>query len=188
MAKRSRMPIPQRERIFIGYEGQSERAYAAWLQTISEYLRLHLHLDTYIPGTGGGDPCDITVGCVREMLQREKRHGRYSTRIILLDSDRLGESPERDRQANALAGRYGVTFIFQEHDHEAFLLRHIPGHEFDRPPRHHSEIALRTVWVEYRKPMTRQDLSLRFGLPDLQRVCTVEQELQRFLRRYDFPV
>jgi len=186
MAKRSRPPIPQRERIFIGCEGSSERAYAAWLQTISEQLHLHLHVDSCIASTGGGDPLDIVTGCIRQMLQRERQRGKYSVRAILLDSDRLGGSPDRDRQATALAARHTLSLIFQEYDHESFLLRHFPGHQRDRPPQRHGENALRVVWPEYRKPMTRQDLSLRLGFPDLQRACAVELEFQRFLRQLGF--
>jgi hypothetical protein len=54
---RRRPTIPQRRRIFLGCEGESERSYSALLNQVAlEERNLHIALDVELLRPGGGDP------------------------------------------------------------------------------------------------------------------------------------
>ena len=86
-------------------------------------------------------------------------------------------------EAIAHGKRYGIDhIIWQSPDHEALLLRHLPGCQQRRPPRGDSHHVLRREWPEYRKPMTAQALAQRIAIDQIRAACTVEVELDAFLR------
>ncbi|MDA1000212.1 MAG: hypothetical protein O2807_06820 [bacterium] len=149
---------------------------------MADNLGLHLHIDTFRDRVGGGDPLAIVEQAVTEMRRRTRNHGKYVGRAILLDSDRLEENPERDQRAIRLAHNENIVLIFQNPDHEAFLLRHFQGHEKDRPSRGTSQRVLLSVWPVYQKPMIGQDLHRRFSIEDLQRACITETILRAPLK------
>jgi len=189
VARRARKPKrPELRRVFLGCEGEGERSYGAWLQAIARDLRLHITIDTYPDIGGGGDPLDIVRGCISEMRRRESLYGKYPHRAVLLDSDRIGDDPDRDRRATDLAAEYGVHLIWQEFEHEAFLLRHLPGHENLRPPKGEGREILNEVWPEYRRRQAKITLYEKLKLDDLRRACTAEPTLRTFLTELGFPV
>ncbi len=186
MPKRSSIPL--RKRVFLGCEGESERGYGVWLHFLADDIdSLHLHIDPFIPGTGGGDPLSVVERSIKEMRRRAKQEG-YIARGILLDGDRLGEDRARDQRAAALARTNDVDLIFQDPDHEAFLLHHFPGCETLHPPKGNSERELKAVWPEYEKPMGRVDLQRKLSIDDLRRACTVELAFRAFLTKLEFPL
>ena len=71
--------------------------------------------------------------------------------------------------------------IWQAPDHEAVLLRHLPGCETMRPPAGASLAALRRQWPEYEKGLSAQQLAERIDLPQVQQASAVEADLRRFL-------
>ncbi len=179
---------PQLKRVFLGCEGNSERSYGAWLQALARDLHVPIVIDTY-PETGGGDqPYEIIERCISEMLNRQRRYGPYSVRGILLDSDNLGNNPERDSEAEQMARANKVRLIFQEFEHEAFLLRHITRYENQRPKKGEGREALKAAWPEYKRRFGKIQLYDRFSPEDLRRACTVEPKLRRFLKDIGFPV
>ncbi len=105
-----------------------------------------------------------------------------------MDSNNLGNDPEREQQAIELASKHNVQLIFQEFEHEALLLRHISGHEHDRPGKGEGREALQAAWPEYRRRYGKLQLYENFGLEDLQRACSAEPVLRSFLGQIGFPV
>lgn len=180
---RRRAARPQRVRIFVGCEGESEQGYIALLQRLADAAGLALHFDTVVLQPGGGDPLAIVELAVRRMKQRERQSGApYAHRAVLLDADKRGQQPRRDDRAGALAAVEAITLIWQEPCHEALLLRHLPGCTQLRPPQ--TPLACQQLvqrWPDYRKPMPAARLAHRIDVTSLMRVRNVEGALAGFL-------
>ena len=180
---RRRAIIPQRRRIFLGCEGESERSYATFLsQLLREQYGLHIALATEVLRPGGGDPLALLQLALKRIARDERNRGTYQLKAILLDSDKLGSDANRDRQLRELAGEENIRLIFQEPSHEGFLLRHLDGCALQRPGT--STIALAALqreWPNYRKAMPSREIARRIGDVGLWRAYEVEQELREFL-------
>ena len=189
MVRGTRVPKrPQLKRVFLGCEGDSERSYGAWLQAVARDHEIPVTIDTY-PDTGGGNqPYDIIESCISEMDQREQRYGFYISRAILLDSDNIETDPVRNVAAIKWAESKNVRILLQVFEHEAFLLRHIEGHEHARPNKGDGRAALQAAWPEYRRQLGKVQLYEKLCLEDLRRVSVVEPELGEFLRSIRFRV
>jgi hypothetical protein len=174
------MRVKQRKRIFVGCEGDSERSYARWLQDLSNSMAPRFQLDPFI--AGGGDPLAIVEACIRASKKRERERGLFWRRVIILDSDKLGENLDRDRRIDPASAAAGMTLLYQEWEHEAVLLRHFPRHQSRRPPAGQGLAALLRVWPEYRKPSDAITLGKKLSLSDLRRMMRVEPEFDTFCR------
>jgi hypothetical protein len=179
---RQRPFIPQRRRIFLGCEGESEVGYGALLSRLAQRAGLHLFLDPIPLKPGGGDPLAMVELAVARKRDQERKRGVYAIGAILLDADRLGQAPERDaRIPEALAGT-GLRLIWQEPSFEALLLRHFERCSRLRPPT--AAVALRELrrrWPEYEKGISAAELANRIAEAEIRRIMTVEPELRRFL-------
>lgn len=107
-----RRHIPQRRRIFLGCEGESERGYGARLVKLVEDRHSRIYVDLQILQPGGGDPLALVQLAVRRMLRQTERRGAYVAQAVLLDNDKLEQSPPRDQQAISLADQNGFIADF----------------------------------------------------------------------------
>lgn len=98
-----------------------------------------------------GDPLILAERAVRFADLEEKRRGGFVARAVLLDADRLDENAGRATRAKQLLSDSGFISIWQSRNHEAFLLRHVVGHEFDDPPSNQTLHRLRKQWHGYQK-------------------------------------
>lgn len=172
--------IPQRRRIFVGCEGESEGSYVALLGRLSEDRNCHVHLDR--ANLRGGDPLAIVEAAVREFRSRVRRRGPYAAQAVFLDADRRAIAPERAGLATDLATRFNITLIWQEPCHEAFLLRHLPDCERLRPPTAQAAMMeLQRRWPDYEKAMPAVSLATRLSLDAVLRAAAVEASLRDFL-------
>lgn len=174
--------IPQRIRIFLGCEGESERSYGTMLRVLLEEVRRDRHIDTV--QLGGGDPLALVERC-REHLQNTKRKNRvpYENLALLLDSDQRHRNKGRDRQALAIGKKLGIIFIWQEPCHEAFLFRHFDGKA--RVKISTTDDAMRklqSVWSSYQKGMTADRLLSQIGHEHIRRAANVVPDYGAFLR------
>jgi hypothetical protein len=80
--RRPQQRIPQRRRIFLGCEGESERSYGVLLGRLVEVRHGRIHLDTVLLRPGGGDPLALMERAVL-MGRRVSRRGNYSAKVIL---------------------------------------------------------------------------------------------------------
>jgi len=71
--RRPRVLIPQRRRLFVGCEGESEQAYVALLARLSGEAGLAVHLDAVLLQPGGGDPLAIVERAAARAAEREGR-------------------------------------------------------------------------------------------------------------------
>jgi hypothetical protein len=168
--------IPQRRRIFVGCEGESERCYVALLQKLLGNMAKFQLVPEVL---NGGDPLAL-VESAQKALRRERGNARdpFIDRFLILDSDLLGRSAERDRECVKSAKDLGITLIWQDPCHEAVLLRHLDGCEKRRPPTtRESEEQLRVEWPEYVKNFGRDRLGERIDVDALDRVGPCESEL-----------
>jgi hypothetical protein len=182
--KRRRSPqIPLRRQIYVGCEGASERAYAAFLQDLARAASLPIYLNIEELAPGAGDPLARIERAVRSIeLQRRKRLAPAAS-FVLLDEDQALRDRQRADLARRLAEDKGITIIWQNPCFEAVLLRHLPDRSTHRPPDTPSALrALEREWPGYRKPMDRAALARRLDFDAVVRVSGVEPRLAELLR------
>lgn len=176
--------IPQRRRMFVGCEGESEQGYTALLARLSDEARLAVHLDAVLLQPGGGDPLAIIERAAARVAEREGRRGDpYERRFVILDDDKLGQAPQRDQRIAGVAANAGLQLIWQSPCHEALLLRHLDGCAQLRPPL--SAIASQQLlarWPDYEKAMPAARLAERLDRAAVARAAAVEVELAVMLQ------
>ena len=172
-----RSSIPPRLRVFLGCEGESERSYGALLNR----LLPKVYIETAV--LRGGDPLSLVKRAITRIDERERKRSPFAVRAVLLDSDQLGQVPDRDAQISAAARRAGLQLIWQRPCHEALLLRHFQGCGQRRPqtPALAIEELIRH-WPQYMKGTSAVELSRQIGEQELRQVLPVEPELGTFLR------
>jgi len=183
---RRRIVIPQRKRIFLGCEGESEQSYGALLSRIVGAQRQDFFLDTVLLRPGGGDPLALVELAAKKKKLGEKK-GDYAAAFALIDSDKRGVAAQRDQQALALAVTAGLTMIWQEPCHEALLLRHFPNAQQLKPQSTALAIsALRDKWAGYTKGMPAAKVAAEIDATALRRARRVEPGLNDLLVELSF--
>src|SRR5262245_32655111 len=174
--RRRRPHIPQRRRIFLGCEGQSEGGYGTLVARIArEYPGIHVFIDVRVLNPGAGNPRALVQRAVQIIEEEEEP---YALKAILLD---VATQAQINAAAAALAAQHGIRLVWQRHDHEALLLRHLPNCQDRQPPRGASLGALQAEWQGYVKGMSAQQLAARISLDHIRQACMVEAELRVFL-------
>lgn len=178
---RRRVMRPQRRLIFFGCEGDGERAYGALLNDIAQTRGMPLAIRAHPLNPGAGDPLMLVRRAVQRLADERRRGTLFQVAAVLLDEDRCAQDPDLCRQARDLARQNDLFPIWQQPDHEAFLLRHLDGCHALRPPAGTSLARLGQVWPEYRKPMTARELAARIDQTRVRQASTVEGGLNAFL-------
>jgi hypothetical protein len=169
---------PQRVPIFVGCEGESERGYIAFLGRLAEQAGLAVHLDPLVLQPGGGDPLAIVQLAVKRLSQGRRKQTVYAAKFVMLDRDKWGQAPARDAQVAGVAGRAGLSLIWQDPCHEAVLLRHLEACAAQRPQTTAlAEAALWQRWQDYAKPMDGAGLARRLDHAAVRRAIAFEPEL-----------
>lgn len=149
---------------------------------IADSAGLYLYIDNDLLQPGGGDPLALVELAIRRIAEKERKRGAFSLRAVLLDRDKWGQTPDRDRQIAPLLAENDLSVIWQNPCHEGFLLRHFEGYGTARPVT--SELAmqdLKRIWPEYYKAMPASQLALRIDKAALRRASAVEQKFTSFL-------
>ena len=168
-----------RKRIFLGSEGTSERNYGRYLKLIADKHDLSIHTDCdYV--TGGGDPLKIVQESIKLIKRNSRNHGEYLVKAIMLDSDKLGRSPDRDDKIKPLVADGDIRLIYSRPNFEAFLLRHFPECVHKRPPASISLSELKKIWPSYAKGVDARSLYYKLGEDGLKRIVRVEDDLRDF--------
>jgi hypothetical protein len=176
--------IPPKAPVFLGCEGAGEVSYGALLEhCVRSMATVHVHIQPVSLNPGAGDPLALVEKALQCIQKHDRERVRYKVRAILLDSDRVGQTPDRDRRALQLAQESDLQLIWQRPRHEAFLLRHLDGCQQLRPDAAQCFLRLAREWPEYRKPMSMAALAERISIDHINRAANVEPELQTFLRR-----
>jgi hypothetical protein len=177
MRRRRPPPIPQRRPIFLGCEGESETGYGRLLGRLAQELGLHIHIHAEPLQPGAGDPLALVQKAIQRIGQLERQRATFAVKAVLLDIGSL----QKINAATQLATNSGIVLVWQDPDHEALLLRHLPGCAALRPPAGASLAALRQRWDGYEKPFPAQRLAQRIGLVQVKQAASVENELRNFL-------
>ena len=175
---RRRRSVKPRRVIFIGVEGESDRAFAQFLQRCCEEEGRHLHL--MVKQGGGGDSVTVVEEAGRHLTRHSEKRG-IRDKLVLLDRDRIEQDLKAGRDAQAVASRLKLTIIFQAPNLEGLLFRLHQGHERRRITAGDAMTELLKVWPEYRKPPTADQLSRRFTLSDVRRAARHDEELRQLL-------
>ena len=176
--------MKQRQRVFLGCEGESERSYGRFLQSQADARQLSLHFESF--DAKGGDPLSIVEKSIKRYKADERFKTAYKFKAVLLDKDKIGQNPGRDRLIDNLLRRNGIVAVFQQWEHEALLLRHFDKCAKLRPPKGKSFSVLRKVWPEYEKPMDSISLREKLTGQHLDRALSVEIDLSAFLKQLGF--
>jgi len=164
----SRPSIPQRTRVFVGCEGESEQGYSRFVAAVTVDRGKPFAIDSHI--LKGGDPLSRIESAVKIIAQEMDKRGKYEFKFVFQDADQSGLDADRDRQAADLARKHDILMIWQEPDHEGFVLLH-----FDHTERRHpttkaqSMAAVKKVWSSYEKASTAKQYASKLGLADLAR-------------------
>ena len=175
--RRHRSIKPKRV-IFIGVEGESDRAFARFLEGCCD--REGRRLSLLIKPGGGGDSVSVVEEAGRYLARNPEKRG-IRDRLVLLDRDRIPQDLKAGRDAQAAASRLKLTIIFQDPNLEGLLFRLYQGHERRRITAGKAMAELRKVWHEYDKPPTADQLSGRFTLSDVRRAARYDKELRQLL-------
>ena len=175
--RRPRSVKPRRV-IFIGVEGESDRAFVRFLERCCEREGQRLHLMVK-PG-GGGDSVTVVEEAGRHLARHSEKRG-IRARLVLLDRDRIPQDLKAGRDAQAAASRWNLKIIFQDPNLEGLLFRLHPEREQRKIAAGDALTELQKVWPEYRKPPTADQLSRRFDLSDVRRAARHDEELQKLL-------
>src|SRR5262249_19305629 len=142
---------------------------------VRELPGVHLHIVPKRLQPGAGNPRVLVERAMQIIANIEEP---FAIKAILLD---VGNRQSMVA-ARVLAADHGIDhIIWQNPDHEALLLRHLPGCHDRRPPPGQSLAALRQEWDNYRKPMSAQELAERITMDQVRQACTVEPQLRGFL-------
>ena len=157
---RRRHAIEPRRVVFIGCEGESERAFARFLGNCcdAEGVRLHLH----VKSMQGGDSLSVVEEAGRYLARRPGARD-IDARLVLLDQDRMKDDRRAGRDAERAARKHGLQVIVQNPNLEGVLLRLHAGHEQRKVAAPAALAELRKVWPEYRKPPPADSLVERFA-------------------------
>lgn len=188
MMRRRRLVIPQRRRIFLGCEGESERGYGALIGRLLENRRRDMHLHVVLLQPGGGDPLALVqLAKIRIAEGERKSESPYVHRAVLMDADRLGQAPLRDAQIAPIVQAARIRIIWERPCHEALLLRHVEGCQQLQPATSPQALAeLRQRWPEYVKGMPALRLADRIDHGAILRARQAEAELAGFLSDIGF--
>lgn len=176
--------IRQRRRLFVGCEGESEQGYTALLARLFEEARLAVHLDAVLLQPGGGDPLALVERAAARVAEREGSRGDpYARRFVLLDRDKIGQTPQRDQRIPGVAAGADLQLIWQRPCHEAMLLRHLEDCAQPQPPT--TPIACQQLgarWPGYQKAMPAARLAERLDRAAVERAAAVEPDLAILLK------
>jgi hypothetical protein len=154
---------------------------------LANEVGLHIHIDNVLLRPGGGDPLGLIELAVKQLRRRTGQRGGYFAKAVLLDSDTLGRSQDRDERARKLARDHDLELIWQRPCHEGFLLRHLEGCEALRPATaEQAGSSLELRWPDFYKAMPANRLQLRIDAASVQRAAKVENQLGAFLERIGF--
>jgi hypothetical protein len=176
---RRRPIIPPRKPIFVGCEGASEAGYAALVGRIArDEPEIHVHVHVELLQPGAGDPFELVERAIAVIREIERRRTAFAIKAVLLDRgapDKTAAAIRRAREARI------HHLVWQDPDHEALLLRHMPDCQQLRPPAGASFRELLRHWPDYEKGMSAQRLAQRIGIEHIRLACTVEAELRDLL-------
>ena len=175
---RRRRSVKPRRAIFIGVEGESDRAFAQFLQRCCDREDRRLHL--IVKPRGGGDSVSVVEEAGRHLARHSAKRD-IRDKLVLLDRDRIKQDLEAGRDAQAAASRWNLKILFQDPNLEGLLFRLHQGHERRRTTAGDAMTELRKVWPEYDKPPTADQLNRRFTLSDVRRAARYDKELCQLL-------
>lgn len=183
MTRRRPAWIPERTPVFIGCEGESERAYAALLQDMLNEARRPIYLMVHDLGRGAGDPFARVQLAVQRLEHIHRTRIAPRARFVLLDADQAARDPVRAGSAHQLAAAHNIAIVWQEPCFEALLLRHLPNCTTRRPMDTPEAVrVLEREWPGYKKPLSRESLAARIDRDALRRAASVEHGLRALLR------
>lgn len=176
-----RARIPDRVRILVGCEGESEQSYSRFLDSLARDSQAYVHIDAVV--MKGGDPLSRLEWLERHIRAERRRRGTYAHQFAFIDTDQDHLNAARASAARHLADQLNVTVIWQEPVHEGILVRHFDGFTTHRPPTAAASMALlQRLWASYVKNLPAVHYRAQLNVEDVRRAATVEPQLSALLK------
>jgi hypothetical protein len=145
--------------------------------------RLQAHLDKHTLNPGAGDPLALLKRARQIVDHQQKIRSPYRNKVLILDQDRYGQAPDRDREFDAITHSEHWLLVWQTPCHEACLLRHLESGDGLQPATSRDAFQqLVRHWPEYEKGMNARKLRERIGADGVIRAARSHQSLREFLR------
>lgn len=152
----------QKTTILLLCEGTSERSYGAFIQKLSDNDHKRYAFKSIIcgkKGTGGGPLGSLLENAkvIIRGLNKNKRN--YKHKFLILDTDLTPRGTQEFNLGVAAAKRMGIDLIWQEADHEGFLLRHFDGCGNHNKTNAQVDMEIKKHWRGYSKPLSSIELA-----------------------------
>ena len=178
---RRHIRVPRRKRIFVCAEGQSERSFAKWLKILCDEQGANFYLDIIV--SNGGDSLAITEHAIYEYRRRTQTRGKFSSGLILLDSDRLQQDIRSGRDPEPKANSENLKLVYLKPNFEGLLSRLHTGREKQFPTADEAKRNLQKLWPNYRKPPSAEELHRHFRIEDVRRAALHDTNLRWMLEK-----
>ena len=169
----------RRRRIFFGVEGESERSFARWVESLCNEFGTDVKFDIRV--CGGGDSLAVVQYSLSEYSKRKLQYGKYSRAFILLDQDRIEQDQAVGRNPTTALKESSMQIIWQRPNLEGLLLRLHDGMEQNFVAAEDARVRLRKLWPKYEKNVNVMKLQARFSISDLRRVAKYDKEIEKLL-------
>lgn len=175
----------QRKRILVGCEGESEKSYITALSRLLDEKHKKIHLDPVC--LDGGDFLYLVERCEEHLVKVARNRDSYQLKMLLLDTDRLGQNVKRDDAAKKKAASLSLSLIWQNPCHEALLLNHFSGFEKYAPKGvQDARTKLRSQWTSYTKGLPARTLLQKLTRENILAAGERNVEFFNFLTEIDF--
>ncbi len=171
--------IKKRKRIFVGTEGESEKALVKWLQMLCDNAGAWVHLTCV--AAQGGDCLSVVEYCYKQYQEKTRKQGRFIGQLILLDTDRLESDIRAGRGPASFEGGVNFELVFLKPNIEGFYYRLHEGYENKAPSVHRTDRELIKIWPEYKKNTPSIDLDSKFTVEDVKRVANVDSDILKLV-------
>jgi hypothetical protein len=172
---------PQRVRIFVGCEGDSEQSYSKFLYGLVNDNGGGFHLDAHI--LKGGDPLACVKNALSKIERETMRRGQYSKKFVFLDSDLVETRPENSAEAIRIAAENGLVLIWQKPDHEGLLALHFTQLGHVRPnSKDEIEKVLRQHWPTYKKAANARDYAKILTVQNVRCAAAHDPDFEAFIK------
>ncbi len=176
---------PERQRVFIGCEGDSERGYGRLLSDLLKEEKLPFHIDTQPFPRSGGNPL-MLMRLAKERIEKQISLGKppYIAHAVFFDIHSATKA--QIIQANKIAEKENIISVWQEPCYEGLLLLHT-GARTKKLPTSPAEAKHRLVkqWGHYEKGMSAMQLSKHIGLQDIIHAAKLCEGLAKLLKLFE---
>ena len=182
------MKLKKKKSIFVACEGESEQAYVALLNELAQEKDPPLPVFLRSYNVKGGGPCKMVAEAIKKVSKGDYT---WKEKVILMDKDVCKNNPDECQKAKEKAKENGFLILWQEPNHEGFLLQHLCDEKgnLSLTAENAQDMLKRKLDLrEYKKPLTRYELRSRIGAKEIERAAKKIKNLGELLEWMYWPL